>query len=76
MNETFEQQMRDSDMIFTQVSTSALANMEEAQRLIVMLFVRDMTVSRAGISHALKRLERFYDAEAQRKKRANVLPND
>lgn len=60
MSETVEQQTRDSDMIFTQISTSAIVSYEEAERLIVNLYVPDKSVSRAGISHALKRLEKFF----------------
>ncbi len=59
--ENREQMMRDSDMIFTQISTGAFDNIEEARRLIVMLYIPDLTISRSGISHALKRLEKFYD---------------
>lgn len=50
----------DSDMIFTQVSTGAFDNYAQAEDLIVMLYVPDLTISRAGISHAMTRLKRFY----------------
>lgn len=60
MPETYEDQMKDSDMIFTQVSSAAYDTFDEANRVIVMLYVTDMSISRAGISHALKRLEEFY----------------
>ena len=60
MKETYKQQEKDAEMIFTQISTSGLANMEEANRMIVMLYVPDMSISRAGISRALKMLERHY----------------
>ena len=58
-DETYEKQMSDSDIIFTAVSNSA-DNMEEANRMVVMAYVMDMEFSRAGISHALKRLENHY----------------
>lgn len=59
-SETVEQQMRDSDMIFTQISTSALLTYDEAERLIAKFYIPDRMISRAGISHALKRLEKFF----------------
>jgi len=66
-NETYEQQMRDSDMIFTAVSTSAAKNFKEANEIVVWGYVMDRDVSRAGISHALKRLEKYYaDNESQK----------
>ena len=58
--ENYEQQMKDSDMIFTQISTSAIDNFEEAERLLVM-YIMDMTISRAGISHARGRLKQYYE---------------
>ena len=60
MKETIEQQQRDSDMIFTQISTSGIDNYSDAEKLITSLYVLDMSISRSGISDALKRLERFY----------------
>ena len=60
MNETYEQMMKDSDMIFTAVSTGDFNNFEEAQKIVVMGYVMDISFSRSGISHALKRLEKFY----------------
>jgi len=52
--------LNDSDIIFTAISTSAFESFKEAETAIVMLYVPDITFSRAGISHALKRLEDFY----------------
>ncbi len=54
----------DADMIFTQISSGDFDDFAMAQRAVVMIYVPDMTVSRAGISLALKRLEYFY-AEAK-----------
>ena len=55
-----EQQFRDSDIIFNAISTSGARNWEEAQRMVVMFYVPSMDISRAGISHALRRLKDFY----------------
>ncbi len=60
MGDTTDQMHKDSDMIFTQISTSGAIDFKDARNMIVMLYVPDMTISRAGISHAMKRLERFY----------------
>ena len=60
MKETIEQQQRDSDMIFTQISTSGIDNYGDAEKLIASLYIFDMSISRSGISDALKRLEMFY----------------
>ncbi|REK56655.1 MAG: hypothetical protein DWQ49_09805 [Bacteroidetes bacterium] len=64
MNETYEQQMKDSDMIFTQITSGDFDNWNDVNRAVVMLYVPDMTISRAGISHALKRLEQYYKQSA------------
>ena len=61
MTETYEQQMKDSDTVFTAVSTGNYVSYTEAQQVVVMLYVPDMTISRAGISHALVRLEKHYE---------------
>jgi len=58
--ETYEKQMKDSNTIFTIISTSGAKNFHEANRIVVAGFIVDRTYSRAGISHALKRLEKFY----------------
>lgn len=66
MNELYQQQ-KDSDMIFKQISTSAaIDNYKDAERLILSLYIGDMTISRAGISDALKRLDKFYKSEKGR----------
>jgi len=61
--ETYEDQMRDSNMIFTAITTSAIKNYEEAERVVCIGYIMDMSVSRSGISHALKRLEKFYEGK-------------
>ena len=58
--ESYEQQTKDSDLIFTTISTSGARNFKEANRMIVFAYIMDLSFSRSGISHALKRLEKFY----------------
>ena len=60
MKETIEQQEKDSDTIFTAISTGDIDDFKMAEWAVVKLYVTDMSFSRSGISHALKRLERFY----------------
>lgn len=60
MEETYEQQIKDGDMIFTQITSGDFDTWNDVNRAIVMLYVPDMTISRAGISYALKRLEQHY----------------
>ena len=57
--ETPEAQQRDSDTIFLQI-TSAFDSIEDAKAAIVLFYVPDPSFSRAGICHALKRLEKYY----------------
>lgn len=53
---------RDAEMIFKQITSSGgIDNYNDAQRLVVQLYVTDLTVSRSGISHALKLLEKHYN---------------
>jgi len=60
MKETHEQQMKDSEMIFTQVTTSDFDSWSDVNDAVLMMYVPDMSISRAGISHALKRLKKHY----------------
>jgi hypothetical protein len=60
MSETYEQQLKDSDMIFKQITTGDFDNFEQVKKLICMLYIPDMSISRSGISNALKRLEEYY----------------
>ena len=60
MDETIEQQTTDSDIIFTAISTGGFDDFKQAQQAVTMLYVTDMSFSRSGISHALKRLEEHY----------------
>ena len=63
MNETLKQQTRDSEMIFKAISTGNFDNFKQAQQVVAMFYITDMSISRSGISHALKRLERFYEGK-------------
>ena len=63
MNETLEQQIRDSKMIFKAISTGNFDNFKQAQQVVAMFYITDMSISRSGISYALKRLERFYEGK-------------
>lgn len=47
-------------MIFTQITTGDFASMDEARTTVALFYVPDMSISRAGISHALKRLEKHF----------------
>ena len=58
--ESMEQMIKDSDHIFTTISTANYDNYFQAERAIVLFYVLDRSFSRAGISHALSRLELFY----------------
>jgi hypothetical protein len=58
--ENHNQQMSDSDMIFTQISAGNFDDYKMAEAAVAMLYVPDKTISRAGIAHALDRLERHY----------------
>jgi len=69
-NETIEDQRKDSDMIFTMISTGDFDDYKMAEQAVVMLFVPDRTFSRSGISHALRRLEEFYPRGENKKAQA------
>jgi hypothetical protein len=58
--ETLDQQMKDSNLVYNQITLAGIKTYKEAERMIVYLYVPDISISRAGISHALKRLEKFY----------------
>ena len=59
--ETYEQQMKDSDMIFTAISSGNFSTYKEAEQMVVIGYGTDISFSRSGISHALKRLEKYYE---------------
>jgi hypothetical protein len=60
MNETIEQQERDAEMIFNQITNGDFKNNTEATQALVALYIPDMTISRSGISLAMKKLENHY----------------
>jgi len=60
MNPQAGQQMKDSDEIFGAISGGDFDDYAQAEAAVVMLYATDPSYSRAGISHALGRLERFY----------------
>ena len=62
--ETHDQQMRDSEMIFRMISGGDFDDYHQAAQAVIALYLPDPSFSRAGISHALRRLEAFY-AERQ-----------
>lgn len=64
--ESHEKQMEDSDIIFTAISSAGYESIEDAKRIAVLGYVTDMSFSRAGISHALKRLEKFYNERMEK----------
>ena len=65
MSETYEKQMEDSDVIFTAISTGDFDDFKQAEKAVVLFYVMDTDFSRAGISHALKRLETHYSKAIQ-----------
>ena len=58
--ETFRKQEEDSNMIFNQITHGDFPTWELAEQALVTIYIPDMTISRAGISHAMKRLQKFY----------------
>jgi hypothetical protein len=65
MAETAEKQQSDSDMIFMQITHADFATLQEAESAIVVFYVPDMTISRAGISHAIGRLKRHFSGNKE-----------
>ena len=59
MNE-IDKQNEDAERIFTAVSTSGALDYKDAERMVVMFYVPDMSFSRGGISLALTKLEKFW----------------
>lgn len=73
MNETYEQMMRDSDMVFTAVSNGAFDNFQQAEQCVARFYIPDMDISRSGICHALNRLKKFYAEQQLQEKAENKL---
>jgi len=59
----------DSDIIFTAITTGSFNNITEAKQALVTGYVPDSRFSRAGISHAMKRLEEYYHAKEEHRKK-------
>lgn len=55
-----EKQQYDSDTIYMQILSCDCKTIEEAKEAICLFYVPDMSISRAGISHAVGRLEKYY----------------
>jgi hypothetical protein len=60
MSEHIDTQMKDSDRIYREVIRCGFDTNAEAQQMIVLTYIPDMSISRSGISHASKRVEKFY----------------
>jgi hypothetical protein len=58
--ETCKKQMRDSDIIFIAITSGDFVNFEKVQQTVEIKYLTDLSFSRAGIYHALKRLEKYY----------------
>jgi len=52
--------MKDSDRVFIAITSGDFDDFKQAEQAVAMFWIPDMSFSRAGISHALKRLERHY----------------
>jgi len=50
-----------ADHIFKLVSTSGAESFKEAEQMIIMFYIPDMSYSRGGICLAIKRLRRFWE---------------
>jgi hypothetical protein len=59
-NKQLEEQKKWSDRIFNAVSNGGARDYHQAESMVISFWVPDMSVSRAGISHALERLKRHY----------------
>lgn len=59
--ESYDIMMKDSNRVFKTMSTSGFKTYKEAEQAVVVFYFTDMSYSRAGICHALKRLEKFYE---------------
>ena len=60
MQEPYDQQMKDSDNIFSVLTTSAFKTEKEALQALVIMYIPDLTYSRSGISHAEKRIKQHF----------------
>lgn len=58
--ETYEKQEEDSDTIFNAIAGGNYKTLEQAKQVLTVMYIPDLTFSRAGVSRALKRLEQHY----------------
>lgn len=49
-----------SDQIFKALTSGGFTTVEEAKQALLLLYVPDMSYSRAAISHVIRRLEDHY----------------
>ncbi len=54
--------MEDSDRVFNTLSDS-MESMQQARNAITALYMPDLSYSRAGLCHAIKRLERHFEEQ-------------
>ena len=71
MSETYEQMMKDSEMVFTAISSGDFDNFGQAEQAVALFYIPDRSISRSGISHALERLEKFYTEREQQQPTRN-----
>ena len=59
--ESAQTMIADSDRIFTAITSGGGINtFEEANRIVAVGYIMDLSFSRSGISHALKRLQKHF----------------
>ena len=57
----FDKQNRDAEIIFKAITTSeGFDTYEQVEEAVMLMYFPDLSFSRAGISLALRRLERVY----------------
>jgi len=58
MSEEWEQ---DSDRVFK--ALSGMGSYKDCEQAVTMLYIPDLSFSRAGLCHALKRLEKHFETQ-------------
>ena len=58
--ESAQTMIADSDRIFTAITSGSIKTFEEANRIVAVGYIMDLSFSRSGISHALKRLQKHF----------------
>ncbi len=64
MDESPKQQEVDSDTIFNAIVGGEYKTIVEAKQVLTVVYLPDLSFSRAGVSHALKRLKKHYGEPA------------